>query len=356
MQEVLLRLGVHPLQDLVAVGESAEALDHRDVSVKDFMEDIQRIVRRELFHHPFPLLHAQKLVVQHLGVGQHQAEEDPLHRAQTSVHAHPQPPLHQPLTARVTGIHLGRVTVDVAGELVEHDHQRHQQARVLDIQGPVVVLPGGRQCHGRAEPIQDVLVRLLGLAEPQGQALFDIRPQHVLQDLVGLVDLRRRDLDAIDLEQHAQLMPESLQVRSRECVAPFQAGEDHDQALLDALAEQLGRRDGEQIVHLAQLPHEAPHIDDRPWRIVLHQGDELVVRGRDAFGIGHRLDRGGSRAGLDQAHFAEHVARAQRRDGLGFRLPADADLDRARDDEECGVAVFPLGNNRIPGPEFDGLH
>ena len=144
----------------------------------------------------------------------------------------------------------------------------------------------------RGEPIQDILVRLLGLAEPEVQAFFDIRAHHVLQDSFSLVDLRRSELYAVGLEQHAQLMPKSVQVRSRECVAPFQAGEDHLQALLDTLTQHLGRCDGEQIVHLAKLPHETPHERDRPLRIVLHQWDELVVSGRHAFGIGHRLDSG----------------------------------------------------------------
>jgi ABC-type nitrate/sulfonate/bicarbonate transport system ATPase subunit len=63
-------------------------------------------------------------------------------------------------------------------------------------------------------------------------------------------------------------------------------------ALLDALAQHLGRCDREQIVHLAKLPHETPHERDRPLRIVLHQWDELVVSGRDAFGIGERFDSG----------------------------------------------------------------
>src|SRR5262249_14247402 len=58
----------------------------------------------------------------------------------------------------------------------------------------------------------------------------------------------------------------------------------------------------------------------------------------------------------DQAHFTEHLARAQRRDGPGLCLLADADFDRARDNEERGVAVLTLGNDRIPSPELDGPH
>ena len=70
------------LQDLVAVGKAAEALDHRDVPVEDLVKGVQRVIRRQFVHRPAPLLHAQVLVVQRLGMGQHQAEEDPLDRAQ----------------------------------------------------------------------------------------------------------------------------------------------------------------------------------------------------------------------------------------------------------------------------------
>ena len=110
---------------------------------------------------------------------------------------------------------------------------------MLDIQRPVVVLPLGCQGHVGAKPVQDVLVRLRGLAKPQVQTFFDAWAEHVLQNLIGLADLRGRDLDAVDLEQHAQLTLETLQVCSGERVALFQAGEDHLQALLDALAQHL---------------------------------------------------------------------------------------------------------------------
>ena len=73
VEEIFLRHGVRSLQDLIAVGEPAEPLYHRDVSVKDFVEDVQWVVRRQLFHRARPLLHAQKLVVQRLGVCQRQA-------------------------------------------------------------------------------------------------------------------------------------------------------------------------------------------------------------------------------------------------------------------------------------------
>ena len=37
----------------------------------------------------------------------------------------------------------------------------------------------------------------------------------------------------------------------------------------------------------------------------------VVVAGHEALGVGHRLDRGGARPRLDQAHLAEHVAGRQ---------------------------------------------
>ena len=107
------------------MGEPAEPLYHRDVSVKDFVEDVQRIIRRQLFSHPLPFLHAQKLVVQRLGVSERQAQEHSLGRAQASAHADTQPPFYQTLTARIRRIHPGCVAVHVAGELVEHDHKGH---------------------------------------------------------------------------------------------------------------------------------------------------------------------------------------------------------------------------------------
>ena len=143
-----------------------------------------------------------------------------------------------------------RVAVHVAGELVEHDHQRHQQARVLDVQRPVVVVPPRRQRHVGAEPVPDLLVGLLGLAEPQVQALLDARAQHVVEDLLGLVDLRGRDLEALDLEQHAQLAVQRLHVRSREGVALVEAGEDHLQRTAGCGGPVPGSIAGDPLVHL----------------------------------------------------------------------------------------------------------
>ena len=143
---------------------------------------------------------------------------------------------------------------------------------MLDIQGPVVVVPPGCQGHVRAEPVPDLLVGLLGLAEPQVQALFDARAQHVLQDLLGLVDLRGRDLDAFELEQHAQLAPQGLHVRSGEGVALVQAGEDHLQALLDAVAQHLRRCDLESSLFISRSLRTSVFMNViARSRIVLHQ-------------------------------------------------------------------------------------
>lgn len=54
-------------------------------------------------------------------------------------------------------------------------HQGQQQPRVRDIEGPMVIVPPGRQDHVGAEPVRYLLVGMLGLAEPQVQALFYIR-------------------------------------------------------------------------------------------------------------------------------------------------------------------------------------
>ena len=64
--------------------EPAEAHDHRDMAVEDLVEDVQRVVGRQILHRPAPLLHAEMLVVERLGVGQRQAEEDALDRPQAA--------------------------------------------------------------------------------------------------------------------------------------------------------------------------------------------------------------------------------------------------------------------------------
>jgi hypothetical protein len=110
--------------------------------------------------------------------------------------------------------------------------------------------PVRRQRDVGAEARRDLLVGLFRLAEPQVEAGLEARPQHVLQHLLGLVHLRSGDLDALELQQHAQLAPQRLDVARRQRFALVEAGEDDLQALLDALAEQLRwrrRLGGEQL-------------------------------------------------------------------------------------------------------------
>jgi hypothetical protein len=240
-QEVFLGRRVRPLQDLVAMGKPVEALDHGDVPVEHLVKHVERILRRHFGHRLVPLGHAQVLVGERLGVGQHQAEEDPLDRAQVRAHSGTQPALDQREAVRIAVVHPGRVAIHVAGELIQQQHQRHQQARVADIQCPVVVVTLRRQRHVGAKAFPDFLVGLLGLAEPQVQALLHVRPQHEFQDLLGLLHLRGRDLHAFELQQHAQIAPEVFGIRFREGLALVEAREDHLQRLLHALAQNLHR-------------------------------------------------------------------------------------------------------------------
>jgi hypothetical protein len=101
------------------------------------------------------------LVFQRLGVGQHQAQEDPLDRLQAFARAGAQRTLHQVPAVRVIGIHPGGSAIHVARELVEQDDQGHQQARVLGVESPVVVLPLGRPHHFCAEAVPDLAIGLL---------------------------------------------------------------------------------------------------------------------------------------------------------------------------------------------------
>ena len=199
------------------------------------------------------------LIVQRLGVGQHQAQEDPLHRAQALADTDAQPSLHQVAATRIAVVHLGRVAVHVARELVEKDDQRHQKARVIDVERPVVVVTFRRQRHVGAEAGPDILVGLLGLAEPQVEAILDVRTQHVLQHLLGLVDFGGRDLDAFELEQHAQFASQRVGVRFRQGVALLDSREDHLQALLDAAAQHLRGflRGGQVHQHGQQIGHHS---------------------------------------------------------------------------------------------------
>ena len=76
----------------------------------------------------------------------------------------------------------------------------------------------------------------------------------------ALSDLGRRDLDAFELQQHAQFAPQRLHVRFGQGIALVQAGEDHLQALLDAAAQHLRRfLRGEEVHHHGQ---QIGHLSD----------------------------------------------------------------------------------------------
>src|SRR5205823_13627079 len=140
---------------------------------------------------------------------------------------------------------------------------------MLDIEGPVVVMAAGRQGDVRAESVPDLLVGLLGLAEPQIQTLFNIRTQHVPQNLLALIDLRGRNLDAFLLKQDAQFAPQELRVRFREGATLVQAGEDYLQRLLHALAQHLRwrrRRGGQYVCHRCFLILACWPLSDFAWR------------------------------------------------------------------------------------------
>ena len=94
-------------------------------------------------------------------MGQHQTEKNPLDRLQARAHADPQPTPDERPAVRVARVHLGRVAIHVARELVEQDHQRHQKPRMLDVQRPMVVVPAGRERDLHPEPVPDLLVGLL---------------------------------------------------------------------------------------------------------------------------------------------------------------------------------------------------
>jgi hypothetical protein len=114
-EEVLLRNGVGTLQKLVAVGKPAEALNHSDMSMENLVKHVQWVIRRELSHRPIPFFKAQILIVQRLGVREHQAEEDSFDRAQASTHADAQAALNQGAVVRVAVVHLRRVAYMLRG-------------------------------------------------------------------------------------------------------------------------------------------------------------------------------------------------------------------------------------------------
>ena len=226
-----------------------------------------------------------------------------------------QPALHQRQAARVAGVHLGRVAVHVAAELVEHDHQRHQQARVLDVERPVVVVPPRRQRHVGAEPVPDLLVGLLELAEPEVQALLDARAQHVARGPARPCRSPRsrsgsaRSAAACAARAAGSPSPPPTARPAR----PDRRGS------RAATAGCGGPSPGSILAMRSFICRSRRTSVFISWtallRIGLGGGDERVVGGHEAFGVGHRPDRGGSRPRLDQAHLAEDVAGRQGPDG-----------------------------------------
>ena len=106
-----------------------------------------------------------------------------------------------------------------------------------------------------------------------------------------------------------------------------------------------------EFVHLAQAAHQRLHEGDGAFGVVLERADELVVGHFEAFDVALGDDRGGARAGFDQAHLAEHLAGLERADPPA---PApDQNLDRARDDEEGRVALVAFAKDGVSGPESD---
>ena len=173
--------------------------------------------------------------------------------------------------------------------------------------------------------------------------------------MLGLVDLRGRDLEAIDLEQYAQFAVEGLHVRCGEGVVLVETGEDHLQVLLDAVAR-FRIYPGQAFVRLPQPADQSLHELHRAVRIGPGGGDELVVGNHQAFGVGKRLDRGRSRPRLDQAHLTEHVAGIEDPDALGLGTLAYAHLDGTCADQKGGIAGLAFGEDRVSGVEFHGLH
>ena len=112
----------------------------------------------------------------------------------------------------------------------------------------------------------------------------------------------------------------------------------------------------DQIVHQAEPPDQRLHEAYRARRVLLDRGNELFVRSGEAFRVGRRPDCRRSRPGLDQAHFAEHLARLQRVDRPGVGALTDDDFDRPADDEERRVAVVAFDDDRVSGLERDVLH
>ena len=84
--------------------------------------------------------------------------------------------------------------------------------------------------------------------------------------------------------------------------------------------------------------------------------DEVLIGGGEAFRVACRGDGRGSRARVDQAHFAEHFTGLKPANSLGSVAAADGDIDHPADDEERRIALLALTDDRLSGLERNLLH
>ena len=230
-----------------------------------------------------------------------------------------------------------------------------QQARVVEVERPMVVVSARRQRDVGAEAVPNLAVGGLDLADPQAQALLDARAQHPGEHLLGLVDLGGRDLEVLDLEEHAQLVLQALHLGGGEGVLIVDPREDHVQPLLDAVAG-VGVDSRHALVGPAQAADESAGQLDHRLRLALRRCREGLVAGDAALDVGDGAHRRRARAGVDQAHLAEDVAWAEGAEGPDLAGLSDAHLHRTRDDDVGGVAGLALGDNPVPGGVLDSLH
>src|SRR5262249_60377906 len=85
-------------------------------------------------------------------------------------------------------------------------------------------------------------------------------------------------------------------------------------------------------------------------RLAARRGVHLERGGGGADGTG-----GAARPAFDEALRAEYAARVGRRQPLPLTAPVNADVDRARDDQETRAALAALGENdgtfrQVPAP------
>ena len=110
---------------------------------------------------------------------------------------------------------------------------------MLDVQGPMVIVPAGREGDLHPKPVPDLLVGLLCFSEPKVQAVLDARANHVGEHLLSLVDLRAGDLHALPMEQRAEVAPQILSFVESEGPTLLETGKDDLETLLDTSRKQL---------------------------------------------------------------------------------------------------------------------